>query len=137
MNRAAFGNIQQPGALVLGELTLELQLAVDPVQLADPGFAVGAVAGVDAPMAQPHRELAQRPALAVGVHAYRDGGAGAKPGEQQVVGGGAAVGAAQGARLVALPVDERGACVDRLAALGGRGGSIGAVLVTPARVYSN
>jgi GntR family transcriptional regulator / MocR family aminotransferase len=40
--------------------------------------------------------------------------------------------AAQGARLVALPVDERGACVDRLAALGGRKGAIGAVLVTPA-----
>jgi len=57
MNRAAFGDIQQPGALFLGELALELQLAVDPVQLAGPRFAVSTVAGVDAPMAQPHRGL--------------------------------------------------------------------------------
>lgn len=100
MNRAAFGYVQKPGALVVGELTLELNLALNVVQLAGPRFAVGAVLGVNAPMAQPDRGLTQPPALAVGVHAYRDGGAGAKTGQEQVVGGGATVGAADGGRLI-------------------------------------
>jgi lipoic acid synthetase len=55
MNRAAFGDIQKPGALLVGELALELHLAVNVVQLAGPRFAACAVLGVDAPMAQPHR----------------------------------------------------------------------------------
>ena len=80
MNRAAFGNVQKPGPLLVGELTLELQLAFDLVQLAGPRFAACAVLGVDTPMAQPHRGLAQWPALAVGVHAHGNGGAGAEPG---------------------------------------------------------
>ena len=80
MNRAPFGNVQEPGALLVSELTLELHLAHNVVQLADPRFAARAVLGVDAPMAKPHRGLAQRPALAVGVHANCDRGAGAKPG---------------------------------------------------------
>ena len=40
--------------------------------------------------------------------------------------------AAQGATLLALPVDEEGACVAELAPLAARGGAIDAVLVTPA-----
>ena len=57
MNRAAFGNIHKPGTLLVGELTLELQLALDLVQLTERRFAAGAVFGVDALMAQPHRAV--------------------------------------------------------------------------------
>ncbi len=100
MNWAAFGNVQKPGALHLGELTVELYLALNVVQLSDPGFATRAVCGVDVPMAQPHRDVAQRPALALGVHANRDGGAGAEAGQEQVIGCGAAVGTADSGWLV-------------------------------------
>ena len=51
MNRAAFGDVQKPGALLVGEFTVELHLALNVVQLSDPGFATRAVRGVDAPMA--------------------------------------------------------------------------------------
>ncbi len=53
-NRAAFGDVQQPGALLIGELTLELQLALNVVQLAASRFAARAVPGMDAPMTQPY-----------------------------------------------------------------------------------
>lgn len=80
MDGTAFGDVQKPGALLVGELTFELHLAFNLVQLAGPRLAARAVRGVDVPMTQPHRDVAQPPALAVGVHAHRDGGAGAKPG---------------------------------------------------------
>src|SRR5260370_43061 len=91
MNRAALGHLQEPGALLAGELAVELQFALDMVQLAGPGFAVRAVPGVDALMTEPDRDVPQRPSLAVGVHAHRNGGAGRKAGPEQVVGGGGAV----------------------------------------------
>ena len=100
MNRAAFGDVQKPGALLVGELTVELHLALNVVQLSDPGFATRAVHGVDAPMAQPYRDVAQRPAPALGVHANRNGGAGAEAGQEQVIGRGAAVGTADSDWLV-------------------------------------
>ena len=53
-NRAAFGDVQQPGALLVGELTLELQLALNVVQLAASRSAARAVPGMDAPMTQPY-----------------------------------------------------------------------------------
>ena len=43
MNRAAFGNVQKPGALLVSELTLELHLSFNVVQLAGPRFAARAV----------------------------------------------------------------------------------------------
>ena len=63
-------------------------------------FAVGAILRVDAPVAQPHCGVTQRPALTLGVHAHRDGGTGAKCGQKQVVRAGAGGGAADLSRLV-------------------------------------
>src|SRR5260370_32535417 len=94
MNRAALGHLQEPGALFSGELAVELQLALDMVQLAGPGFAVRAIPGVDTLMTEPNRDVPQRPSLAVGVHAHRNGGARANAGPGKVVGRGAACGAA-------------------------------------------
>ena len=51
-------------------------------------------------MAQTYRDEAQRPALALGVHANRDRSAGAEPGQEQVIGRGAAVGTTDGGWLV-------------------------------------
>src|SRR5260370_27620625 len=82
MNRAALGHLQEPGALLAGELAVELQLALDMVQLAGPGFAVRAVPGVDALMTEPDRDVPQRPSLAVGVHAHRNGGGWSQAGPQ-------------------------------------------------------
>src|SRR5260370_38901784 len=93
MNRAALGHLQEPGALLAGELAVELQFALDMVQLAGPGFAVRAVPGVDALMTEPDRDVPQRPPLAVGVHAHRNGGAGAQAAPGAMVRGGAAVAA--------------------------------------------
>jgi hypothetical protein len=45
-------------------------------------------------MAQPYRDVAQRPAPSLGVHANRNGGAGAEAGQEQVIGHGTAVGTA-------------------------------------------
>src|SRR5260370_19284565 len=103
MNRAALGHLQEPGALLAGELAVELQLALDMVQLAGPGFAVRAIPGVDTLMTEPDRDVPQRPSLAVGVHAHRNGGAPAHAGQEQVAGRGAAVGAAHRTPRVAAP----------------------------------
>lgn len=100
MNRAAFGNVHEPGALFLGEVTIELQLALNVVQLPDAGFAVRAVFGVDALMTHPYRDVAQRPAFALGVHADRHRGAGAEGRQEQVIRCGAAAGTADVGRLV-------------------------------------
>lgn len=63
-------------------------------------FAANAVNGVNALMAQTYRDEAQRPALALGVHADRDRRAGTEPGQEQVIGCGAAVSTADGGWLV-------------------------------------
>lgn len=116
VNRTAFGDVQEPGALLVGELTVELHLALNVVQLSDAGFATRAVRGVDAPMAQPYRDVAQRPTPALGVHANRNGGAGTEAGQEQVIGRGAAVGTADGDWLVS----------DQLMAAGGNALAVGA-----------
>lgn len=100
MNRASFGDVQKPGALPVGELTLELHLALDVIQLSYLGFAALAVRGVDAPMAQPYRDVAQRPALALRVHANRNHSACAEACQEQVIGRGAAVGTADSGWLI-------------------------------------
>src|ERR1700749_3876980 len=87
MDRAAFGDVQEPGTLVGGELTVELQLALNAVHQPNRDFAPQAVGGVDALVAHPDRDAAQRPALALGVHAHRDRGAGTESGPEQGIGG--------------------------------------------------
>jgi hypothetical protein len=100
MNRAAFGNSQEPGTLLVAQIAVERELALNMVQQAGEGFASRAVCGVHAFVTQPHRGVPQSPAFALGVHSDRHGGAGAERGQQQIVGTGAAVGAAEGGRLV-------------------------------------
>ena len=97
---AVLGDAQKPGPLLRRELTVELQLALDVIQLPGFGLAIHAIVGVNPPVAQPHRDAAQRPALALGVHADGDGGTGAQAGQEQVVRCGAAVGATNSDGLV-------------------------------------
>jgi hypothetical protein len=40
VNRAVSGDVQQPAALLLGELAVELQLTLDVIQLSGPVMAV-------------------------------------------------------------------------------------------------
>ena len=84
MNRAALSDVQQRGALLVGQLAVELQFALDAVHPAGFRFTVGAVLGVDAPVAQSHC----------------DGGARAQCGQQQVVWAGAGTSAADLGGLV-------------------------------------
>jgi hypothetical protein len=48
MNRAAFGNSQEPGTLLVAQIAVERELALNMVQQAGGGFASRAVCGVHA-----------------------------------------------------------------------------------------
>ena len=101
MNRAAFGDIQQPGALLVGELTVELlsRAQCGPAArrwVSQPAQSVAWIRRwrsrtVMWRSGQPLRSAYMRTVI---------GGAGGEAGQEQVIGRGAAVRAADGDRLV-------------------------------------
>ncbi len=101
MDGAVIDDLEQPGMLRGVEWAREDHGFPD---LVDPGvaprLAVGAVPGMDLPVAQAHRHALEWPALALGAEPCRHGRAGAQAGQQEVVGAGARAQTAYGFRLV-------------------------------------
>jgi len=60
MDRTLVGDLERLAALLLGELTLQGDLALDPIEQALFGLTFGAVVRVDAPVAEAHRHLVPR-----------------------------------------------------------------------------
>jgi len=86
MNRASFGDLHQPLPLRVVELAGQLDVAIDVIDRSLRGLAIGAVFRVNARVPQRHSHPLERPALAVGVHPHRHGGARPERGQQQIVG---------------------------------------------------
>ena len=110
VDRTLLGNLDEPRALGLVERADELEAQGDAVDLRLRVFAVDAVVGIDALVAQPHDHLVDRPFLPVGVHAHGHRGAAAERHQQELVGARPGIAAADrdglvGAQRVA-PVEE-------------------------------
>src|SRR5262249_37697528 len=100
MHGAFIGDLHDLRRLLGVEVALERDLADDLVDHAGLGLALGAVPGVDLLVLQPDENAAQRPALALDIHADGHRGAGAERRQQILVGIGAGIVAAHRYRLV-------------------------------------
>src|SRR5437773_1565498 len=100
VHRTHVGDLSEPPALLLGQPTGQHELALDLVELALLGLAVGAVRGVDPGVREAHGDAVERPALLSRIQRERHGRSGAEGDQQIVVGRRAGVGAAVGDGLV-------------------------------------
>ena len=74
MNRATFGDVQQPLPLNVVEVAGYFDVAINMIYLSVGGLAVGAVLRVNARVPQRHLNPLEWPAPAVGVHPHRHSG---------------------------------------------------------------
>src|SRR5262249_2588900 len=85
MHRALVGDLHHARALLRRKIAFETDLAVDAVDLAFLGLALGAIGRVDLVVLEQHRDARERDLLQVGIEADGHGGAGAERSEQILV----------------------------------------------------
>jgi hypothetical protein len=100
MHRAFLGNLQQAVALLGTQRSDEPQRSLNTVHQGVLIFTIGAVAVVDPFMTKAHLRALERPTLARGIHLYGHGRASPEGHEQQLIGRGAGVAAANSSRLI-------------------------------------
>ena len=100
MNRAARGDLHQPGALGLVEIPVQPDLAADLVEQAFFRLAVLTVLCVDACMTEAHLDLIECQPLPLRIHAECDRRSRAECCEQVLVGPGSAIGTSVGFRFI-------------------------------------
>src|SRR5918996_5146336 len=100
VDRTAFGDLQKAPALFVVERSLQLDLALDAVDLALLRLTVLTLLGVDPAVPETHDHPLERPALALDIHAQGHGAAAAEAREQIVIGARAGIIAADARGLV-------------------------------------
>src|SRR5215831_21033571 len=75
VNRTSICNLEQSGTLFRRHVSIKLNVAFNPVDLALLGFALGTIGCVDFGVAKPHGHLAERPTFAPRIHGDRHRGA--------------------------------------------------------------
>ena len=100
VNRTFFRNFQQLAALFLAQVTLQNDRAVDHVNPVILVIAAAAILDMVPAVFEHDMHGFERNALAIRVHFHRHRGAGPERCQQQIVGRGPAVGAAEGLRLI-------------------------------------
>ena len=109
VDRAPFGDLEQPLSLLRTERTVERDLPLDAIEHALLRLALGAVRRVNLRMREPHRHALEGPLLPSRVQRDRHRRSGAERDQQEVIGRGPGVGAAVRDRLVRgqmMPTDE-------------------------------
>ncbi len=86
MNRTLVRDLEQPFLLFRVEVSHEMNLALDPVDLAFLRFAIPAIRRVNLRMSKIHRHTFERPLLGPRVHRHRHRRAGTERREKQIVG---------------------------------------------------
>ena len=78
MDRTLVGDLERLESLLLGEVPIKGDLALDPIEHALPGLTLGAVFRVNPRVAQPHRHARERPLLPSRIQRDGHGGSGAE-----------------------------------------------------------
>ena len=86
MNRALARNLEQPLLLFRVELSHQVNVALNSVDLAFPSFAVLTIRGVALRMTKIHGHTFKRPLLRSRVHGHGHRRAGTERGEKQIIG---------------------------------------------------
>src|SRR5205823_3676325 len=100
MDRTLVGDLERLESLLLGEVPIKGDLALDPIEHALPGLTLGAVFRVNPRVAQPHRHARERPLCPSRIQRDGHGGSGAQRRQEQIIGSGTAIGATGGHGLV-------------------------------------
>src|SRR5690606_39230933 len=95
MHRAFVRDLEEAGELLVAQLSLELEIPFDAIQLTGLRFTLRAVDRVNFRVPQPDRHCFERPPLASSVERHGHRRAGAEGGEQEVVGGRSRLGSAE------------------------------------------
>jgi hypothetical protein len=85
VNRALVRDLEQPLLLIRVEISYQVNLALDPIDLALLGFAIPAIDRVNLRMSKIHRYAFERPLLRPRVQGYRHRRAGTECREKQIV----------------------------------------------------
>src|SRR5438309_1687703 len=100
MDWTLVGDLELLDALLLREVSLQGDLALDAIEHALSGFTFGAVFGVDPRVAQAHRHAGERPLFPSRIQRDGHGRSGAERSQEQFIGSRPSVGSTGGDRLV-------------------------------------
>ena len=100
MDRTLVRDLECFDSLLLREVSLQGDLALDAIEHALSGFTFGAVFGVDPRMTQAHRHAGERPLFPSRIQRDGHGRSGAERSQEQFVGSRPSIGSPGGDRLV-------------------------------------
>jgi hypothetical protein len=93
-------DLEEPGALLVGQLPAELKLPLNSLDVSFFRVAFSAVNGVHSRMTQAHRDVLQRPTFPSRVQRDRHRRSRSQRSQEQIIRRGSCIGAAKGERLV-------------------------------------
>jgi hypothetical protein len=100
MHRALVGDFKQFGALLVRQVTVNCYLPFDLVEHSRPGFTLAAVISMDSRVAQVNLYSRKTPSFPSRIQSDGHRCAGTKGRQEEIIGPGSAIGAADGFRFV-------------------------------------